>query len=150
MHCNRPSDKNSAIWNVTTSIFSADNSYSSRVSFRDPTSSSARPPSTVRKPRWPKPTHAWFRHARSWHSYGRSLPARSAKWYRTQAGLTRVNDILSKHNVTAPIDGLVTYLPVRMGETVVPGVQRCGGEHHHDHRKPCRSLTSEVESGRGP
>jgi HlyD family secretion protein len=42
---------------------------------------------------------------------------------QTQAGLTRVNDILSKHNVTAPIDGLVTYLPVRMGETVVPGVQ---------------------------
>ena len=42
---------------------------------------------------------------------------------QTQAGLTRVNDILSKHNVEAPIGGLVTYLPVRMGETVVPGVQ---------------------------
>jgi HlyD family secretion protein len=42
---------------------------------------------------------------------------------QTQAGLTRVTDILSKHNVEAPIDGLVTYLPVRMGETVVPGVQ---------------------------
>jgi HlyD family secretion protein len=42
---------------------------------------------------------------------------------QTQAGLTRVADILSKHNVEAPIDGLVTYLPVRMGETVVPGVQ---------------------------
>jgi HlyD family secretion protein len=42
---------------------------------------------------------------------------------QTQAGLTRVNDILRKHNVAAPIDGLVTYLPVRMGETVVPGVQ---------------------------
>lgn len=42
---------------------------------------------------------------------------------QSQAGLTRVNDILRKHNVTAPIDGLVTYLPVRMGETVVPGVQ---------------------------
>ncbi len=34
-----------------------------------------------------------------------------------------MNDILKKHNVVAPIDGLVTYLPVRMGETVVPGVQ---------------------------
>lgn len=42
---------------------------------------------------------------------------------QTQAGLTRVNDILRKHNVVAPIDGLVTYLPVRFGETVVPGVQ---------------------------
>jgi HlyD family secretion protein len=42
---------------------------------------------------------------------------------QSQAGLTRVNDILRKHNVTAPIGGLVTYLPVRMGETVVPGVQ---------------------------
>jgi HlyD family secretion protein len=42
---------------------------------------------------------------------------------QSQAGLTRVNDILRKHNVAAPIDGLVTYLPVRMGETVVPGVQ---------------------------
>ena len=34
-----------------------------------------------------------------------------------------MNDILKKHNVVAPIDGLVTYLPVRMGETVVPGIQ---------------------------
>ena len=42
---------------------------------------------------------------------------------QTQAGLTRVNDILRKHNVVAPIDGLITYLPVRFGETVVPGVQ---------------------------
>jgi len=33
------------------------------------------------------------------------------------------DDILKKHNVVAPLDGLVTYLPVRMGETVVPGVQ---------------------------
>lgn len=42
---------------------------------------------------------------------------------QTQAGLTRVDDILRKHNVVAPIDGLVTYLPVRVGENVVPGVQ---------------------------
>ena len=40
-----------------------------------------------------------------------------------QAGLNRVSDILRKHNAYAPIDGLVTYLPVRVGETVVPGVQ---------------------------
>ena len=40
-----------------------------------------------------------------------------------QAGVNRVADILRKHNAYAPIDGLVTYLPVRVGETVVPGVQ---------------------------
>ncbi|HWF08211.1 MAG TPA: efflux RND transporter periplasmic adaptor subunit [Bryobacteraceae bacterium] len=42
---------------------------------------------------------------------------------QNEATLNRVNDILKKHNVIAPIDGLVTYLPVRQGETVVPGVQ---------------------------
>ena len=42
---------------------------------------------------------------------------------QTQAALARVDDILRKHNAVAPIDGLVTYLPVRVGETVVPGVQ---------------------------
>ena len=42
---------------------------------------------------------------------------------QSQAGLTRIADILKKHETVAPIDGLVTYLPVRVGETVVPGVQ---------------------------
>ena len=45
------------------------------------------------------------------------------KIVQTQAGLNRISDILKKHNTVAPIDGLVTYLPVRVGETVVPGVQ---------------------------
>jgi HlyD family secretion protein len=40
-----------------------------------------------------------------------------------RAGLVRFNDILQKHNAYAPIDGVVTNLPVRVGETVVPGVQ---------------------------
>ena len=40
-----------------------------------------------------------------------------------QANLTRYSDVLEKYFVTAPIDGIVTNLPVRMGETVVPGVQ---------------------------
>ena len=40
-----------------------------------------------------------------------------------QAGLVRFNDILQKHNAFAPLDGVVTNLPVRVGETVVPGVQ---------------------------
>ena len=42
---------------------------------------------------------------------------------QTQAALTRVDDILRKHNAVAPIDGVVTNLPVRVGETVVPGIQ---------------------------
>jgi HlyD family secretion protein len=40
-----------------------------------------------------------------------------------QAGLTRITDVLEKYSVVAPIDGVVTNLPVRMGETVVPGIQ---------------------------
>jgi HlyD family secretion protein len=40
-----------------------------------------------------------------------------------RANLTRYSDVLEKYFVTAPIDGIVTNLPVRMGETVVPGVQ---------------------------
>jgi HlyD family secretion protein len=40
-----------------------------------------------------------------------------------QANLNRFADILEKYDVTAPIDGIVTNLPVRAGETVVPGVQ---------------------------
>jgi HlyD family secretion protein len=42
---------------------------------------------------------------------------------QAQAGLTRISDVLAKHDVVAPIDGVVTNLPVRVGETVVPGVQ---------------------------
>jgi len=42
---------------------------------------------------------------------------------QAQAGLTRVADILAKHDVISPLDGIVTNLPVRLGETVVPGIQ---------------------------
>jgi HlyD family secretion protein len=40
-----------------------------------------------------------------------------------RAVLVRFNDILQKHNAFAPLDGVVTNLPVRVGETVVPGIQ---------------------------
>ena len=46
---------------------------------------------------------------------------------QNQANLNRYDDILRKHNVIAPLDGLVTYLPVRQGESVVPGVQSSAG-----------------------
>lgn len=42
---------------------------------------------------------------------------------QSRAGLTRFNDLLSKRNVIAPLDGVVTNLPVRQGEVVVPGIQ---------------------------
>ena len=42
---------------------------------------------------------------------------------QTNALLSRVSDVLRKHNTYAPIDGVVTNLPVRVGETVVPGIQ---------------------------
>jgi HlyD family secretion protein len=42
---------------------------------------------------------------------------------QASAGLTRISDVLAKHNAIAPLDGVVTNLPVRVGETVVPGIQ---------------------------
>jgi len=42
---------------------------------------------------------------------------------QAKAMLTRFDDILRKHNTYAPLDGVVTNLPVRVGETVVPGIQ---------------------------
>jgi HlyD family secretion protein len=42
---------------------------------------------------------------------------------QNKAGLVRFNDLLEKHNAYAPLAGVVTNLPVREGETVVPGIQ---------------------------
>jgi HlyD family secretion protein len=56
-----------------------------------------------------------------------TLSSSQKKIAQNQASLNRVNDILKKHNVVAPLSGLVTYLPVRQGETVVPGVQNSEG-----------------------
>jgi HlyD family secretion protein len=55
--------------------------------------------------------------------YKAQLAGSQRKIAQNEANLNRFNDILKKHNVVAPIAGLVTYLPVRMGETVVPGIQ---------------------------
>ena len=46
---------------------------------------------------------------------------------QARAVLVRYDDILRKHNSYAPIDGVVTNLPVRLGESVVPGVQSSAG-----------------------
>ena len=42
---------------------------------------------------------------------------------QARANQERLDDVLSKFDATAPLDGVVTDLPVRVGETVVPGVQ---------------------------
>jgi HlyD family secretion protein len=41
----------------------------------------------------------------------------------SQAQLKRANDVLQRTMAISPIDGVVTNLPVRVGETVVPGIQ---------------------------
>jgi len=46
---------------------------------------------------------------------------------QAQAGLTAVADVLQKHSSFAPLDGVVTNLPVRVGESVVPGLQNQAG-----------------------
>jgi HlyD family secretion protein len=45
----------------------------------------------------------------------------------SRANLVRFNDILQKHSALAPLDGVVTNLPVRVGETVVIGLQNQTG-----------------------
>jgi HlyD family secretion protein len=42
---------------------------------------------------------------------------------QSRAMLTRVSDVLQKYSAFAPLSGVVTNLPVRVGETVVPGIQ---------------------------
>lgn len=51
------------------------------------------------------------------------LAASQKRIAQVRATLTRFSDVLRKHNSYAPLDGVVTNLPVRVGETVVPGIQ---------------------------
>ncbi len=44
-----------------------------------------------------------------------------------RANLTHASDVLSKTTYQAPFDGVVTYLPVHEGETVVMGIQNSPG-----------------------
>ena len=43
------------------------------------------------------------------------------------ANLRSVSDVLSKREYVAPFDGVITNVPVREGETVVPGIQNAPG-----------------------
>ena len=65
---------------------------------------------------------------------------------QAQAALTRLANVLARFDVVAPLDGVVTDLPVRVGETVVPGVQNSAGIDHHDHRG---HVADHRRSGRG-
>jgi HlyD family secretion protein len=51
------------------------------------------------------------------------LAAAQRRVAQIRAQLARVADVLAKHDAVAPLEGIVTNLPVRVGETVVPGIQ---------------------------
>lgn len=46
---------------------------------------------------------------------------------QSKAVLLRARDVLRKTTYTSPINGIVSYLPVRVGEYVVPGIQNANG-----------------------
>src|SRR5437879_10039512 len=46
---------------------------------------------------------------------------------QSKAVLVRAKDILQKTTYTSPINGIVSYLPVRLGEFVVQGIQSSTG-----------------------
>ncbi len=46
---------------------------------------------------------------------------------QNKAMLVRTKDVLSKTTYVSPINGIVSYLPVRVGEYVVPGIQNANG-----------------------
>jgi HlyD family secretion protein len=51
------------------------------------------------------------------------LAASQKRVAQNRATVTRASDVLEKHLSVSPLDGVVTNLPVRVGETVVPGIQ---------------------------
>ena len=62
--------------------------------------------------------------ARAQEAQGRQqLLSTQKRVAQVQAGLDRYKDVLDNYFVVSPIDGIVTNLPVRVGETVVPGIQ---------------------------
>ena len=48
---------------------------------------------------------------------------------QSHAMLNRLSDVLRKTTYTAPINGVVTYIAVRVGENVVPGIQNATGSY---------------------
>jgi HlyD family secretion protein len=52
-----------------------------------------------------------------------SLAGSQKRIAQVQATMVRFNDVFEKSYSVSPLDGVVTNLPVRVGETVVPGIQ---------------------------
>jgi HlyD family secretion protein len=50
-----------------------------------------------------------------------------AQLNQSKAVLARSKDVLNKTTYVSPINGIVSYLPVRLGEYVVPGIQNSNG-----------------------
>ncbi len=48
---------------------------------------------------------------------------------QNKATFTHINDVLNKTTYRAPIDGLVSFIGVRKGENVVPGIQNATGSY---------------------
>jgi len=48
---------------------------------------------------------------------------------QSKATSTHMNDVLNKTTYRAPIDGIVTFIQVRKGENVVPGIQNAIGSY---------------------
>jgi HlyD family secretion protein len=61
--------------------------------------------------------------------YAAQLASAQKQIAQSRAVLTRANDILRKHSAYSPIDGVVTNLPVRLGESVVQGIQSSAGSN---------------------
>lgn len=56
-----------------------------------------------------------------------TLDQMRAQLSQSEAIQTRQKDILSKTIYTSPIDGIVSYLPEKVGDYVVPGIQNSNG-----------------------
>ncbi len=63
------------------------------------------------------------------------LASAQKKIAQYQAMVSRSADVLSQYEAIAPLDGVITNLPVRVGETVVPGIQNSAALDDHDHRR---------------
>ncbi|MBV8071425.1 MAG: efflux RND transporter periplasmic adaptor subunit, partial [Acidobacteriaceae bacterium] len=55
------------------------------------------------------------------------LASAQRKIAQVQAMVTRSHDVLAQYDAVAPLDGVVTNLPMRVGETVIPGLQNLTG-----------------------
>ena len=56
-----------------------------------------------------------------------SLDQTHAQLSQSKAVLVHTEDVLHKTTYTSPIDGIVSYLPERVGDYVVPGIQNSNG-----------------------